>query len=141
MKKIFIILFICLFQNVFAGESDILNEVNTYRVKHGLSQLKMNKIISDEAKTHSREMAEHDIPFGHYGINKRVHRLFAQFKHSRGVAENVAYSYNNTDGIVKQWLGSSGHRKNIEGIYNLTGIGIAEDKSGRVYVTQIFLRT
>jgi uncharacterized protein YkwD len=32
-----------------------------------------------------------------------------------------------------------GHRKNIEGPYEVTGIGVARNAQGEVYFTQIFV--
>ncbi len=43
--------------------------------------------------------------------------------------------------MVEQWLTSPGHKRNIVGNYNITGIGIARDKQGKLYYTQIFLRS
>lgn len=139
---------ICLFQSAIAAHADadaqkiILDDINAYRVKHGLSQLKMNDAISIEAKKHSRDMALNVVPFGHELFKERMRRLFGQFKRPRGIAENVAYtsSGRNADELVKLWLNSPGHRRNIEGNYNLTGIGVVQDKNGSVYATQIFLR-
>lgn len=121
-------------------EISILNEVNSHRQKHHLPPLKMDSDISYEAKTHSQRIANHSIPLGHKNFSQRARTLFNKFKHSRGIAENVAYAYSGSKDVVKQWLGSSGHRKNIEGQYQLTGIGIALDKEERIYITQIFLR-
>lgn len=117
----------------------ILAEINAYRVKRGLLPLKMNHLISGEAKNHSYNMATGIIPFSHDGFNKRAQRLYQQFKQTRAIAENVAYNNRDAETVVKQWLTSAGHRKNIEGNFNLTGIGIARNKNGLVYVTQIFL--
>lgn len=118
----------------------ILMAINHYRRQQGLSPLELNFIISEEAKIHSMDMAEKKVPFGHDGFYGRVKRLARQFPHSYGIAENVAYTYSDDHDVVKLWLNSPGHRKNIEGNYNLTGIGIAHDKTGKIYVTQIFLR-
>lgn len=119
----------------------ILADINNYRFKKGLAPLKMNAIICKEAENHSRNMARNTVPFSHVGFNKRSQRLFSQFKQARGIAENVAYNYSDAKRVVQQWLASSGHRENIEGDYNLTGIGLAWDKNNRVYVTEIFLHT
>jgi len=40
--------------------------------------------------------------------------------------------------VVEEWLESSMHRQNIVGPYNVTGIGIAADRKGALYFTQIF---
>jgi uncharacterized protein YkwD len=42
--------------------------------------------------------------------------------------------------VVDGWLNSPGHRRNIEGDFRLTGIGIAKRSDGMVYFTQIFIR-
>jgi uncharacterized protein YkwD len=42
--------------------------------------------------------------------------------------------------VVDGWLKSPGHKRNIEGDFTLTGIGIASDKQGNIYFTQIFSR-
>ena len=118
----------------------ISDAINAYRVVHGLSPLKLNSLISEEAENHSRDMANKIVPFGHAGFYARTRTLAKLFPHSHSAAENAAYADIDTEEVVKQWIKSPGHRKNIEGNYNLTGIGIARDKNGRVYVTQLFLR-
>ena len=42
--------------------------------------------------------------------------------------------------VVDGWLHSPGHRRNIEGDFRLTGIGLAEGSNGMIYFTQIFVR-
>ena len=115
--------------------------MNEYRGKHHLKPLQMNNLMSEEAAKHSRDMARHAIPFGHKNFDKRIHRLFAKIKDCQGGSENVAYNYKDGRDVVRNWLTSRGHRKNIEGNFNLTGIGLARDKKGKLYFTQIFLRS
>lgn len=117
----------------------ILYYVNQYRAKHHLAPLKMINVISQEAAKHSRDMANHAKPFGHDGFYGRINRLYLQVKDCNGGAENVAYYKVDAKKLVEQWVASPGHRKNIEGNYNLTGIGIAYSKKGWAYYTQIFL--
>jgi len=124
-----------------ANQRAILFYVNEYRAKRGLKPLKMNNVMSAEAAKHSRDMAGHVIPFGHQYFDKRIHRIFAEIKQCLGGAENVAFNYKDGRDVVRNWLTSPGHRRNIEGNYNLTGIGLARDKRGKLYFTQIFLRT
>jgi uncharacterized protein YkwD len=124
-----------------ANQKAILFYVNEYRAQHGLKPLKINPLMSEEAAKHSRDMAKHAIPFGHKYFDKRIHRLFDNIKQCQGGSENVAYNYKDGKDVVRNWLTSSGHRRNIVGNYNLTGIGLARDKRGKLYFTQIFLRT
>lgn len=122
-------------------QREILYRINQYRVTHGLSKLTMNAAISKEATLHSVEMARHKLPFGHNKFDERVKRLSKVIQSTNGCAENVAYNYKNAEDVVKNWLLSPGHRQNIRGHYNLTGIGIARDERGRIYYTQLFVRT
>jgi uncharacterized protein YkwD len=123
-------------------QENILERINVYRVKQNLPPLQVNAQIAQAAKTHSREMAEKIIPFGHDGFTQRIHGLFKLFPTANGGAENVLYSdVDDAQTVVQAWLHSRGHRKNIEGNFNLTGIGVAHDGNGRVYVTEIFIRT
>ncbi|MBL7479894.1 CAP domain-containing protein [Legionella bononiensis] len=142
-----------LFQLAFAGKSiekasndtaiqnAILYYINEYRHQHGLSPLKMDNRIVKEAKQHSLDMANHKMPFGHKYFKSRIDRLHSQIKDSNAGAENVAFNYKDAQDVVKNWLRSPGHKQNIDGNYNLTGIGIARDKNGKIYFTQIFLKT
>ena len=153
--KPLILLFIIMgfFQGAFAAnvsthptddsrmQKEILHYINQYRTTHGLSKLTLVDTISKEATQHSREIARHQIPFGHVKFNDRMNRLYKTIHESTGGAENVAYNYKNAKEVVRQWLLSPGHRHNIQGHYNLTGIGVARDERGRIYYTQLFVRT
>ncbi|KGP63175.1 transporter [Legionella norrlandica] len=127
--------------NDAAIQNEILVYINNYRQQHGLSPLKMDNYMVKEAKKHSIDMANHTIPFGHKYFKKRIDRLHALIKNSNAGAENVAYNYKNAQDVVKNWLRSPGHKRNIVGNYDLTGIGIARDSKGKIYFTQIFLKT
>lgn len=127
-------------QSDTAIQNAILKRINQYRQLHGLQALKMDSRIVKEAKKHSQDMATHKLSFGHQHFMDRVKHLKAQIKPSGGMAENVAYNYPNADSVVKGWLNSAGHRRNIDGgRYRLTGIGVAPDAQGRLYFTQIFV--
>lgn len=120
----------------------IFEEVNAYRIEHGLSPLVLNSVISEKAKSHSLAMANKSVSFGHDGFKNRMHDLFRDFVHAQGIAENVAYGDDDktSHDLVKMWLKSPGHLRNIVGNYNLTGIGLAQSSNGRVFATQIFLK-
>ncbi|MBA2709808.1 MAG: CAP domain-containing protein [Tatlockia sp.] len=123
-----------------ANQKAILFYVNEYRAKHHLNPLQLNDRMSEAAAKHSRDMAKHAVPFGHKNFDKRIHRLFSEIGECKGGAENVAYNYKDGKDVVRNWLTSRGHRINIEGNYNLTGIGLARDQRGKLYFTQIFIR-
>lgn len=121
-------------------EQDILQEVNQYRKKKGLSPLKDNAVIATEASVHSQAMARKQVAFGHGGYGARVKRISQRLEGIVGSAENVAVGNMSAEEVVKRWINSPTHRKNIEGSYNLTGIGVSKDVMGRFYYTQLFIR-
>jgi uncharacterized protein YkwD len=120
---------------------DIHHLVNKHRNEVGLKSLEYNNYMEEIATKHSRNMASGKVPFGHDGFNKRAAILMKKIN-AEEVGENVAYGSGNitVQEIVKAWLESPGHRKNIEGNYNETGIGIATSKDGTLFYTQIFCR-
>ena len=122
-------------------ERDILALVNRHRADRGLPALATDSRIGREAQRHSAAMASGATPFGHDGFNDRVAAL-RRFMTCRTGAENIAAELGHEDPareVVRGWLASRGHRKNIEGPYDTTGIGIARSPTGKLYFTQIFI--
>ena len=120
-------------------QNAVLFYINEYRQQHGLSKLQMDNHIVAQAKKHSMEMANHSVPFGHKGFSQRIVTLRSQIKNAGAGGENVAFNYKTARQVVSNWVLSPGHKRNIVGHYNLTGIGVARDKQGRIYYTQIFI--
>jgi uncharacterized protein YkwD len=84
-------------------------------------------------------MARGKMRFGHGGFNERIEAAGVPFT---SAAENVGQNQgfdDPADQAVKGWLESHGHRTNIEGRYNLTGIGAARSRNGTLFFTQIFI--
>ena len=120
--------------------------VNEHRVAQGLKPLVFNPEISAIARRHSRDMATGRVGYGHGGFDGRIERI-ARLITQRGVGENVhtianykSYSHVG-ERAVADWLESPGHRRNIEGSYDLTGVGIAQGPGGEYFLTQLFVRT
>ncbi|MBC7587917.1 MAG: CAP domain-containing protein [Chitinophagaceae bacterium] len=126
-------------KNIGNAEKEVVNIINDYRRKKGLSPLKAVAHITDEAETHSSNMASQKTGFGHAGFEQRFDRLKKKIPGVTNAAENVAYGNITTEKIVDGWLHSPGHKKNIEGNYNLTGVGIKKNSKGVLFYTQIFL--
>jgi uncharacterized protein YkwD len=120
-------------------EKSVFEQINAYRINHHLPRLSLNVNITRQARIHSQDMADGNIPFSHRGFEKRVIATSLLFS---SAAENVAFNTGYSDPAqqaVIGWLHSPGHLKNILGNYNLTGIGVATNDKGDVYLTQIFL--
>lgn len=121
-----------------ALEDQILTLINQHRKKKGLPALASDPVIEAEARRHTMAMATHQSPFGHDGFSYRSKVITAKVPGVTATAENVAYGSRSAQEVVSGWLKSSGHRKNIEGKYKLTGIGVARDEKSVLFFTQIF---
>jgi len=119
-------------------EAQVLKLVNQHRKTIGLNELQFNEAINTEALKHSKNMASGIVPFSHDGFDGRADRLLSRLD-GNAIAENVASGQTDAESALECWLESKGHKQNIEGNYNLTGIGIALGKYGDLYFTQIFL--
>lgn len=127
--------------SVAAIEKAVYNQVNQYRASKGLSPLTANTRMSNQARIHSQNMASGKVPFGHQGFGQRVTAVAISYS---SAAENVAYNQGYSDPAtlaVQGWIKSSGHRQNMEGNFNLTGIGVATNAKGQYYFTQMFIRS
>ncbi len=122
---------------IIAMETEILQYVNEDRKEHGLVALEMNELESSLAFKHSKDMAGGKVQFGHDGFNARAKTIQKKLG-STVIGENVASGPMSAREVVDGWLNSSGHKKNIEGNFTLTGIGYARDRKGDIYFTQIF---
>ena len=120
--------------------------VNEHRTVQGLSPLAFNPEISAIARRHSRNMATGRVGYGHGGFDGRQEKI-ARLITQRGVGENVhtIMNYRSPSHVgekaVSNWLESPGHRRNIEGSYELTGVGIAQGPAGEYFLTQLFVRS
>jgi uncharacterized protein YkwD len=123
-------------------EREVLARVNRYRRSEGLRVLASDARLAEIARGHSRAMAAGRTGFGHGGFQGRT-RLVASRLPYKHVAENVARHRRDPGEIptvaVRGWIGSRGHRRNIEGRFALTGVGAAVGADGSVYLTQIFV--
>ncbi len=121
-------------------EQSVLQLINEHRKSIHLNSLQMMNEITVQAFYHSKEMAEQKVAFGHAGFESRVDNIRKSIGFIFGWAENVAAGQTSAKEVVSEWLHSPGHKKNIEGNYNFTGIGICKDANGMLYFTQIFIQ-
>ena len=133
-------------KNIFSASFEVSQEktlhqmVNKERKKNGLAPLVVWDVLSDYAKQHSLKMASGQVAFGHTGFKDRSKVIH---KHSKchSVGENVAYCFLIQDPLqtsLDLWMKSPDHCENILGDYCESGIGIAYNKEGYCYITQLF---
>ena len=123
-------------------ELAVYDLVNAHRKSKGLTPLTLDPRINRLARLHSAAMAAGKVKVGHDGFRERA-KLLSQDGPKR-VAENVIWDFGHADPateIVQGWLKSTNHRENIEGPYEHTGVGVARDMTGAIYVTQLFVAT
>ena len=119
-----------------------LELTNQFRAKNKLPPLKWDDSIWKISLTHSKNMGEGKVPFGHKGFNERI----KQFPFYYSLAcENVfmcqGYSeYSIAENAVNGWINSPGHRKNLLSNTNFCAIATYRNSSGAYYLTQMFAR-
>jgi uncharacterized protein YkwD len=122
-------------------EKAVNQQINQYRASKKLPPLSVDPKITQIARIHSENMANGKVRFSHDGFEGRAKAITIPYQ---SVGENVAYNMGYSDPVrkaVEGWIKSEGHRKNMEGQFNLTGIGIAKNAKGEYYFTQLFVRT
>jgi len=149
MKRNFLFLpitFLFLFFSVdsfsYDADSGLVKDVFTYTNKFRKSKRMPVLIMNDElnaiAQKHSADMARGKVGFGHTGFSKRNNLARKVIHPLNCFAENVAYGATSGKEVVTQWKNSPPHRRNMMGSYKYIGIGIAKDRRGRIYYTQVF---
>jgi uncharacterized protein YkwD len=118
-------------------ERDILNLINEHRAAKKLPPLTNNPHMEFQARRHSMEMATQRVPFGHQGMSFRMKYIQEKVPGVLNVAENVAYGSLSAKAVVEGWLKSPGHKKNIEGNYKYSGVGVARNQNNQLYFTQL----
>lgn len=126
-------------ENKIAFAKRALELTNQFRRSQGKSDLAWSQNLCDVGMPHSKNMAEHKVPFGHAGFSQRAAAI--RFG-TQGVYENVAYCGGYSEGeipkvIVDGWINSPGHRKNLLSNSNICGIAVYRAPDGNWYFTQL----
>jgi uncharacterized protein YkwD len=97
-----------------AAEDRALALINAARMQAGCPALVVDPRLQAAAAGHAKAMAEQDF-FDHKGRDgsRFSDRIRAQGYKTRASAENIAAGYPSPDKTVAQWLGSSGHKRNM----------------------------
>lgn len=142
MKKLLGIMVFLLGALVFGANEDqkvILKLVNRERVSRGLSPMKLNSKLNKLAKIKSDDMYKnryfsHNSPV--YGTPFDLMK-----KHKIGymtAGENIAKGQNTPEHVMKSWMNSPGHRRNILNP-RFKEMGVSRDKYGNNIWTQMFI--
>lgn len=126
-----------------AQEDEVIRLVNVQRAQAGLQPLKKNWELCRVARYKSADMANKGY-FSHtsptYGTPFQMMENFGLRFTAAG--ENIAYGQRTPAEVMKDWMNSPGHRSNImSGAYTEIGVGLAKNKNGVCYWTQMFMKS
>ena len=62
-----------------------------------------------------------------------IHRIVAKGYNYRRAGENVAAGYFTVDGLMKGWMDSPPHKRNILGSFSQIGVACATGENGKRY--------
>lgn len=124
-----------------ALEQQVHDLINSHRNSIGLDLLNYREDVAAIARRHSRDMANGYVGMGHEGAEERGRTLLRTITYTQ-FAENVGANSLGVSSTIQEavtgWLNSPGHRANLEGNFNLTGVGVARNGNS-FFFTQIFL--
>ena len=113
---------------VIAAESPA-QQISAFRLEHGEGRVVRDATLDGIAREQARAMAAKD------DLSHEVLGPFARRIAPAGAgraAENIAYGYETFEKTLRQWIDSSGHRRNLL-LHNASRVGIASarDASGK----------
>jgi uncharacterized protein YkwD len=120
-------------------EQQVLELINKERAKYGLSAVKYSGVLDNAAEKHAQHMSVVG-KMAHDGIGDGDpgERIRAEgFRNSWG--ENVATGQTSAAQVVREWMNSPDHRRNIlDPNFRQMGVGYVTSASGRSYWAQEF---
>jgi uncharacterized protein YkwD len=114
--------------------TQILDAHNEFRADAKLRKLIPNRKLTAAAQAHAEDMAARQ-KMTHIGGNgsRSAERVRARGYHYFRTGENVAAGYFNVDRVMKGWMESPGHKRNILGSFSEIGVGCAVGEDGKRY--------
>lgn len=116
---------------------NVLKRVNKVRRNHGRKPLRVTRCLTTKvAQPWARHMADTG-DFDHRDLSE----VFKICPSLTMVGENIAAGQPTAKAVMKAWMGSKGHRRNIlNKRYRKIGLGLARDADGTPYWVQNFGR-
>lgn len=114
---------------------------NSYRRSSGKTPLERHADLDRMAQQHSESMALRG-KLDHQGALSRTDEVSVRYN-VKEKAENVmrwhVQAGMNPQAMLKTWIDSPPHHRNLLGPYAITGLGMAQDEEGNIWVTQIYV--
>jgi uncharacterized protein YkwD len=127
-----------------ATAADVVARVNGHRGDRGLTPLAVSPTLTAAAEWKARHMAqygymEHDDPAPPLQRTAFERMQACGYPEQALAGENIASGYDSPASVMEGWLGSPGHRANIERPeFQAIGVGVARSAGGTYYWTQDF---
>ncbi len=119
----------------------LLTLVNAERQRAGVAPLRLNDKLATAAQRHAEDMAA-TRNLSHQGSDGSTlrSRIEATGYGWTAIGENVAMGQPSPEAVMRSWMNSSGHRRNVlNPNFQELGVGYAEG-GGRPYWVQVFAK-
>jgi uncharacterized protein YkwD len=121
---------------------EVARIVNRFRRARGLKPLRLELGLMRSAIWKAQHMA-HFFYFGHSDpappVSRGVPQRLAACGFGSGGSENIAYGFDTASEVVRAWLRSPGHRRNIVSrSWHYLGVGVAVSHHGGTFWAQNF---
>lgn len=142
MKKFVSLVFFIVSIVSFSFSKDqiqILKLVNKEKVTRGLTPLKLNKVLNQLANIKSNDMYKNNYFSHNSPVYGSPFDLMKQYNVKyMTAAENIAKGQDTPDYVMKMWMESKGHKKNILNP-RFKEMGISRDNFNNNIWTQMFI--
>ena len=126
-------------------EVEVVRLTNAYRRSRLLPPLREAPSLAVLARGHSDDLARRrPTHVDHLGLRDRFERASESIElisFSENVARMGRKRPRPATWVVDSWVASAPHRKNIEGDYDLVGVGVFRREDGYYFFTQILAGT
>jgi uncharacterized protein YkwD len=113
---------------------ELVEAHNRVRAAHHLAPLVVNGSLEAAARGHARDMARREwMSHRSRDGSSPFRRMADQGYVFRRAGENVAAGYPSVEAVIRGWMRSPGHRRNIVGRFSQIGAACATAKSGTPY--------
>lgn len=114
--------------------AQIVDDHNVFRAEARLKRLTVNRKLTAAAQAHAEDMASrrkmtHTGGDGSSSAERVKARGYRYFR----AGENIAAGRFTVDRVMKGWMNSPAHKRNILGGYSEIGVGYAVDEAGTGY--------
>lgn len=119
----------------------LLTLVNAERQRAGVAPLRLNNNLATAAQRHAQDMAA-TRTLSHQGSDGSTlrSRIDGTNYGWMAIGENVAMGQTSPEAVMRSWMNSAGHRRNIlNPNFQELGVGYAEG-GGRPYWVQVFAK-